>query len=149
MRVLLSTCVVCLLGSRAFADDTLTLPQVIAAAVRASPDFERASLDVKAAEGAALAAQGIEDTHVGANASYNAVRDLSQQPSSPDHTRRLGGEVSIRKLFSTGTAITIAAGTEWNFLRIFLAADDDPARTRQVCDPIPTAASSCVESSFY
>jgi len=76
MRVLLFTCVVCLaFGSRAVADDTLTLSQVIGAAVRSSPDLERASLDVKAAEGAALAAQGIEDTHVGAVVSYSGEKE--------------------------------------------------------------------------
>ena len=48
------------------ADDTLTLPQVLAAAVRQSPDLERASIDLKAAEAALLKAKGIEDTHLGA-----------------------------------------------------------------------------------
>jgi outer membrane protein len=117
MRVLLSMCVVCLLGSRAFADDTLTLPQVIAAAVRASPDFERASLDVKAAEGAALAAQGIEDTHVGANVSYQANRDGSGQIESTDHNRQLQGSLTIRKLLPTGTTLGLSLGSTWNFNR--------------------------------
>ena len=117
MRVLLSTCVVCLLGSRAFADDTLTLPQVIAAAVRASPDFERASLDVKAAEGAALAAQGLEDTHVGANLAYTGRRDLSGTQGSYDDLQTLSGTFSIQRTFSTGTRVQVAAQSGWGFSR--------------------------------
>jgi outer membrane protein TolC len=118
MRVLLSTCVVCVLGSRAVADDTLTLPQVIAAAVRASPDLERASLDVKAAEAAALAAQGIEDTHVGASMSYSGERDLSGKQGSLDDQQSVLGTLSIQRMFSTGTRVQVTAQSGWQFSRI-------------------------------
>jgi len=117
MRVLLSICVVCLMDSWAFADDTLTLPQVIAAAVRASPDFERASLDVQSAEGAALAAQGIEDTHVGASVSYGGERDLSGKQASLDDGQSIVGTLSIQRMFSTGTRVQVSAGSNWAFAR--------------------------------
>src|SRR4051812_42256621 len=47
----------------------LRLADVIAAAMRQSPDLERARIDVAAARAQLLRAEGAEDTHLGAAAS--------------------------------------------------------------------------------
>jgi outer membrane protein TolC len=89
------------------ADDTLTLPQVLAAAVRQSPDLERASIDLKAAEAALLKAKGIEDTHVGASAQLDRVTFSSDGTTSV--TKQDTAAVSVTKTLPTGTVVGVGA----------------------------------------
>jgi len=91
------------LSSPAVADDVLTLPQVLAAAVRQAPELERASMDVKVAEAALLRAQGIEDAHV--NATLGVVRGSSAslgQFGTNDQARETAS-LEITKTLPTGT----------------------------------------------
>ena len=98
-------------SSLARADDTLTLPQVLAAAVRQSPDLERASIDLRAAEAALLRAKGIEDTHLGFG--VNAVKQTKAALGlfvNLDETN-IGGTVSLTRTLPTGGTIGVSVGT--------------------------------------
>src|SRR5215467_11305016 len=59
----------------------LRLDDVIAVAVRQSPDLERARIDVEAARAELLRSEGIEDTHVGARANSTLVRASAGDPT--------------------------------------------------------------------
>jgi outer membrane protein TolC len=99
------------LSPLARADDTLTLPQVLAAAVRQSPDLERASIDLKAAEAALLRAKGIEDTHLGATGALDRVDAKTDGIDSI--TTQVQGGLSVTKALPTGTVLGLSGNTQY------------------------------------
>ncbi|HEV7555912.1 MAG TPA: TolC family protein [Kofleriaceae bacterium] len=99
-------------SSLARADDTLTLPQVLAAAVRQSPDLERASIDLKTAEAALLRAKGIEDTHLGATGQIDRFSITADDVTAV--TTEGNGSVSLTKTLPTGTVVGVSLGTFYN-----------------------------------
>jgi outer membrane protein TolC len=95
------------------ADDTLTLPQVLAAAVRQSPDLERASIDLKAAEAALQKAKGIEDTHVGASANAGKQSNSTLGLFVNAEATNVGGELSITRVLPTGATLGLSVATNY------------------------------------
>jgi len=99
--------------SLARADDTLTLPQVLAAAVRQSPDLERASIDLKAAEAALLKAKGIEDTHIGAIANAGKQSNSTLGLFVNAQATNAGGALSITRVLPTGATLGLSVGANY------------------------------------
>jgi outer membrane protein TolC len=110
MRFLSSAMVVAALSTPVRADDKaekLTLQQVVTVAVRQSPDLERASLDVRAADAAVARAEGVEDTHVGAVAHLQSVNATSD-PTVAGLNSTTGLTASITRLLPTGGTLGVS-----------------------------------------
>src|SRR4051812_12965546 len=92
------------LAADASAEPTIKLAEVIAVAVRQSPELERARIDVATAQGQLLQAQGIEDTHATASASGQFVRPPAGSVGDSD---TLSVVLGVTKPLSTGGTIAI------------------------------------------
>lgn len=97
----------------ALADDTLTLPQVLAAAVRQAPDLERATIDMRVAEASLLRAKGIEDTHLGANGTFSQLHQGTLDETVTN------GTVGVSKPLSTGTVLGVEIGTGYSTQAVY------------------------------
>ena len=105
-------------GARAESGE-LRLSEVIAAAVRHSPDLERARIDLAAARAQLLRAEGVEDTHVEAAATAQATGTTPDDPNGETEVRLVTVDVSARKALSTGgTLSVIAAGDRQHVIGI-------------------------------
>lgn len=101
---------VLLLTARAHAEPAeLRLEDIVAAAVRQSPELERARIDVEAARAELLRAEGIQDTHVAAQATGTYFRRAPTDPNPDFDTQHLEASVS-RALPTGGTLGLTAAG---------------------------------------
>jgi outer membrane protein len=81
------------------------LAEVIAAAVRQSPELARAKLDLATAEAQLQRAQGITDDHVGGQAQVNVSRGGKQDPFGNTETEHV--EASVTHPLSTGGTIGV------------------------------------------
>jgi outer membrane protein TolC len=109
MTVFVSVLVAGAHGAHADSEE-LRLVDVIAAAVRQSPDLERARIDVAAARAQLLRAEGIEDTHVGVAATAQASHTTPDDPNGEVEVRQLTVDVSARKALPTGGTLSVTAG---------------------------------------
>jgi outer membrane protein TolC len=89
--------------------DELRLAEIIAVAVRQSPELERARIDVDAARAELLQAEGIEDVHVGAQATGTAVHTTRTDPNGEVEQQRIALEVSARRTLPTGGTVGVTA----------------------------------------
>ena len=80
----------------------LPLADVVAVAVRQSPDLARARIDVDAARAALTRAQGSEDTHLGAQAQTDLIRASPDDPNGDFERDTVAASVS-RALPTGGT----------------------------------------------
>jgi outer membrane protein TolC len=98
-------------ASIAHADDAsqreLRLADVIAVAVRQSPDLARARLDVDAARAQLTRAEGSEDTHLGIAGQADVLRAGATDPT-PDHDVATAA-VSVSRALSTGGTLSASA----------------------------------------
>jgi len=101
-------------GARAaYAEpDELRLAEIVAVAVRQSPDLDRARIDVDAARAQLLRAEGALDVHLGARATGLAVHTTVDDPNGEVEQRRIALEVSARRALPTGGTLGITAGTD-------------------------------------
>jgi outer membrane protein len=91
---------------RAHADSgELRLEDIVAVAVRQSPDLARARIDVEAARAELLRAQGIGDTHVGARASTEITRPNDENLATDAQSVSL----SVTRPLSTGGTVGVNA----------------------------------------
>jgi outer membrane protein TolC len=86
----------------------LRLSDVVAAAVRQSPELEQARIDVEAARAALVQAQGVEDTHVGARATLAASATAPTDPSGETSNQSIGLGLFGRRALSTGGELSVA-----------------------------------------
>ena len=94
--------------------EPIKLSDVVAVAVRQSPDLASARIDLAAAGAELQTLRGIEDFHLGASASY--VRDTDQPTSvlvGNQRFSRITGSVSLNKLLATGTQVALTTGTQF------------------------------------
>ena len=88
------------------AAQALSLPDVLAVAVRQSPELERAALDVDVARGRLDRAEGLEDVTIGVTAGYDRTR---WDGATPEVTEARTATVSIRRALPTGGSIAVGA----------------------------------------
>jgi len=88
----------------------LSLPDVITVAVRQSPDFERARLDLDAARGNLERALGSEDIHVGIAGSYQRGPDVVVDTN--DTLAVASADMSIGRALPTGGTVAVQAGAQ-------------------------------------
>lgn len=103
---------VVLVARVARAEPELKLEQVVAVAVRQSPELARARIDLEAARAQLLRAEGVEDTHVGAEASALAY----QIPGDSDGrtaTQRGDLRALTRRNLPTGGSVGLTAGATY------------------------------------
>jgi outer membrane protein len=108
-----SSLVVAVLAARiAHADPTpLRLADVVAVAVRQSPELEQARIDVDAARAELLRVSGSEDTILSARAAGSAQHLAASGASGEYDQRTLEGSLSAARRFSTGGQLAVVAGT--------------------------------------
>lgn len=92
--------------------DAVRLAEVIAVAVRQSPELERARIDVDAARAQLLRAEGSEDVHVGAQVFAVAGHTTADDPNGEVEQRRIAFEASARRALPTGGTLGVAAITD-------------------------------------
>jgi outer membrane protein TolC len=110
----------------------LPLADVVAVAVRQSPDLARARIDVDAARAALTRAQGSEDTHVGAQAQTSLIRASPDDPNGDFEQDAVSA--SVRRALPTGGTLSLTAtGGRENFPGVTL----DPVTS----NPVPTGLS--------
>jgi len=101
-------------GARGEPDDAklaeLRLAEVIAAAVRQSPDLERARIDVAAARALLQQAEGVGDTHVGGRATVSAAGLASTDPRGDNSSYTTGLQAFGRRALSTGGTLEVTVG---------------------------------------
>jgi outer membrane protein TolC len=85
----------------------LRLDEVIAVAVRQSPELERARIDVDAARAELLRSEGIEDTHVGVAANRTVNRVASNDPTGNSDSSQIA--ISAQRTLPTGGTLSIVA----------------------------------------
>ncbi|MEO7734740.1 MAG: TolC family protein [Kofleriaceae bacterium] len=78
----------------------LKLADLVAVAVRQSPELERARIDVATAQAQLLQAEGIEDAHVAASGSAKVIRPGDSDPFGEQE--ELNAALSVTKPLSTG-----------------------------------------------
>jgi outer membrane protein len=83
----------------------IALNDVVAVAVRQSPDLARARIDVTAARGQLTRAQGSEDTHLGAQAQVNLFRAGATDPTPDSEVDTVS--VSASRALSTGGTLGV------------------------------------------
>ncbi|HEX3765732.1 MAG TPA: TolC family protein [Kofleriaceae bacterium] len=83
----------------------LRLSDVVAVAVRQSPDLARARVDVDAARAQLTRAEGSEDTHLGAQAQVNLYRAGATDPTPDSEVDQVN--VSASRALSTGGTIGV------------------------------------------
>src|SRR3954470_6346569 len=108
-----SSLVVAVMAVRvAHADPTpLRLADVVAGAVRHSPELEQARIDVDAARAELLRLSGSEDTVLSARAA-GAAQHLAASDASGEYDQRtLEGSLSAARRFSTGGQLAVVAGS--------------------------------------
>jgi outer membrane protein len=106
----------------------LPLAQVIAVAVRQSPELERARIDVEAARAQLLQAQGAGDTHVGAAATATASGTTEADPLGKTSSQTTGLQVFGRRALTTGgTAGVTLGGARLHVSQLGLGDDGKPA----------------------
>ena len=81
------------------------LSDVVAVAVRQSPDLARARIDVETARAQLTRAEGSEDTHVGAQANVNLYRAGGGDPTPDSETDQVN--VSVSRALSTGGTLGV------------------------------------------
>lgn len=86
----------------------MRLADVVAVAVRQSPDLARAKVDLAAAKAQLLQSEGVEDTHIGAQATTNLSRGNAGDPQGDVDTEHV--EVSATKGLSTGGSVSLVLG---------------------------------------
>jgi len=91
--------------SSARADEPMPLADVIAVAVRQSPELERAKLDVAAAKAELLRAQGITDAHIGVEATATIIRPPADDPNGDTDTVNV--DLSANQPLSTGGTVGV------------------------------------------
>jgi outer membrane protein len=92
------------------APDELRLADVIAVAVRQSPDLERARIDVDAARAQLLRAEGSEDTHLSGQAHGTVVRASPTDPNGDSESEAI--DVSASRALSTGGTLGVTATSD-------------------------------------
>lgn len=103
----------------------LRLSDVITVAVRQSPDLARARLDLDAARAQLLRAQGIEDTHLTADAQVDVTIASSNDPSGDTESESVRVGAS-RALPSGGTLSVSALGARDRRAEVTLGPDGMP-----------------------
>ena len=93
-------------GGVAPAAQALSLPDVLAVAVRQSPELERAALDVDVARGQLQRAEGLEDVTIGVTAGFDRSR---WDGATPEVTESRTATLSIRRALPTGGSIAVGA----------------------------------------
>lgn len=96
-----------------FAEPTIKLADVIAVAVRQSPELERARLDVETAKAQLLQAEGIQDARIGASASVDVTRPPSTDPNGP--TNNVTAQASLTKPLSTGGTLGVVVSGSYQY----------------------------------
>ncbi len=92
--------------STAFAQpEVLRLGDIVAVAVRQSPDLERAKIDVAAARAQLLQAEGISDARIGASGTARVIRPPANDPYGDQEQVHV--EISAQKPLSTGGTIIL------------------------------------------
>jgi outer membrane protein TolC len=121
---------VLLFTARAHAEPAeLRLEDVIAAAVRRSPELERARIDIEAARAELLRAEGVEDTQVSALASGTLFQRAPTDPNPDFNTQHV--EASVSRVLPTGGTLGVtAAGDRSNVTQ--LIAGGMPAEIERV-----------------
>jgi outer membrane protein len=100
-----------LFAARAHAQPgELRLEDIIAVAVRQSPDLERARIDVEAARAELLRAEGIKDVRVAAQANGALFRPGPDDPNPSFDTQHL--EVSVSRALPTGGTLGVTAAAD-------------------------------------
>jgi outer membrane protein TolC len=94
-------------ASEMIAATELRLADVVAVAMRQSPDLERARIDVDAARGGVMRAEGVEDTHVGLSATGDLLHAVIGDPIGDHDTEQVA--VTARRALPTGGVLHIAA----------------------------------------
>ena len=95
---------VLLVASRAaHAEPPVKLADLVAVAVRQSPELERARIDVATAQAQLLQAEGIEDAHVAASGTANVIRPGDSDPYGDQET--INAALSVTKPLSTGGSL--------------------------------------------
>ncbi len=104
--------------------DELRLADVVAAAVRQSPELERARIDVDAARGALLQAEGVEDVHLGAVATATLAGDVRTGVEEASDAENVG--ISVSRALSTGGILRLSAtGDRTHRREVVLGKDAD------------------------
>src|SRR5690242_19883463 len=106
MRCLLSVGIVVGLAGTARADDVLTLPRVMAAAIRQNPDLEQTSIDVTLATAAYQRALGVGDTHLGFTADASASRDKALSAVDKNELAQVALAFTASRLLPTGGTLS-------------------------------------------
>jgi outer membrane protein len=108
--VMLVTLVMLLWVRVARADPSeLRLADVVAVAVRQSPDLERARIDLDAARAELRRASGTEDTIVGAKLGVNAEQTSQTDPAGQNTRSTVSASASAARRLSTGGQISLTA----------------------------------------
>lgn len=90
----------------------ITLADVVAVAVRQSPELERAKIDVDAARAELTRVTGIEDTILGAQLTASTQRNTQTVPAG--ELNLVGAELSVARRLSTGGRVSLTAGAVRN-----------------------------------
>src|ERR1700755_578565 len=104
-------------GSALGRGQVIRLTDVIAVAVRQSPDLARAKLDLATAQAQLLQAQGITDTHVTVQAQVTRDHGGDRDPFGNDDTEQVSA--SVTHPLSTGGTLTLT-----------MAGDPQPQQVR-------------------
>jgi outer membrane protein len=104
-----------LLASPASSADSaaeLALPDIVAVAVRQSPDFERAKYDLDVARANVERAAGLEDVHINVTTSYQYQPD---QVLDASDTLALGSaSLTISRALPTGGTLAVIGGLQYS-----------------------------------
>jgi outer membrane protein len=99
-------------ATRADSPAELALPEIVAVAVRQSPDFERARFDLDVARANVERARGLEDLHINLATSYQYAPD---QVIDASDTLSLGSAaLTIGRALPTGGTLAVIAGLEYS-----------------------------------
>lgn len=88
----------------------LRLADVVAVAVRQSPDLARARIELDTARAQLIRAEGSEDTHLGLQGSASAIRAPSTDPTGDSDSELV--IVSASRALSTGGTVTLQVSGE-------------------------------------
>lgn len=103
-------------GSASWADPSepadLALPDIVAVAMRQSPDFERAKYDLEVARANVERARGLEDFHINVTGSYQYVPD--EQISASDTLTLGSASLSLGRALPTGGTIAVVASEQYD-----------------------------------
>jgi outer membrane protein len=108
--------------------DELRLADVIAVAVRQSPELTHARIDVDAARAQLLQAEGSEDTHLGARGQGAVVRAAPTDPNGDSESEAVAASAS-RALSTGGTLSVTATGDRVKLAGVALDDSGQPIAT--------------------